>query len=81
MDAIQKVLAEIDDVCPRCHLRLAGIKDSRRYHDFTDPKSGKIDNDEPDSKRIKVSPCRACLGVLQEEFVEDTLTKVCQFSE
>jgi hypothetical protein len=36
----------------------------------------KENEEEPPEKKIKIAPCRACLGILQEEFMEATLQKV-----
>ena len=75
---VDSALAEIlHDVCYRCRLRLAAIKDSRQYHC-----SKGASTDPPEAKKVKVDnvPCLACLGVLQDQFMSDALQSV-SFSE
>eukprot|EP00095_Tigriopus_kingsejongensis_P006727 snap_masked-scaffold899_size83673-processed-gene-0.13 protein:Tk06727 transcript:snap_masked-scaffold899_size83673-processed-gene-0.13-mRNA-1 annotation:"acyl- synthetase" len=69
----------LSDICPRCVLRLAGLKRSAVIIE-SDPLDPSLDSDDgPDAKRSKVVPpplCRACLGVMQAGVMHEALQAV-----
>ena len=81
-DKVKAVLDELGGICPRCILRCSGVKNSAIMRDAESQKScgntGNEKNDEPPSKRAKVLPCRLCLGLLEERYMESALKSVSQ---
>ena len=80
-DKVKKVLDELGGICPRCLLRCSGVKNSAIMRDAEKPSThdenaGKETFDEPPTKKSKILPCRLCLGLLEERYVESALESV-----
>ena len=79
---VKEVLNELGGVCPRCLLRCSGIKNSAIIRDAESPITnddsiaGSEDGDEPPNKKAKTLPCRLCLGLLEERYMESALKSV-----
>jgi hypothetical protein len=88
--AIKEALKDVDSVCRRCILRLAGVKNSRE-HMTKDTKGDETKDTKADdgseesaasenlpqaSKRARLTPCRTCLGVLQDDIMLPEMDKV-----
>ena len=73
VEKVQKVLEELGGVCPRCKLRCSGVKNSSLIRE-----AGKkvIENEEPEMKKVKILPCRLCLGLLEERYMISALKSV-----
>ena len=73
--AVNEALSDFNDVCPRCRLRLAGVKDSREFFKAKDVQETSQSDSQPPEKKAKteITPCRACLGVMQETFMASAL--------
>jgi len=74
------------DVCDRCKLRLAGVKDSRehkavgcRQNGPSEAKKARLDeNGREDASSQHANICRACLGVLQDEHMKEAVKEVAE---
>ena len=80
-DKVKEVLNELGGICPRCLLRCSGVKNSAIMRDAEKPSThdenaGKETFDEPPPKKSKILPCRLCLGLLEERYMESALKSV-----
>ena len=77
---VKEVLNELGGVCPRCLLRCSGIKNSAIIRDaespITNSNADSENSDEPPKKKVKTLPCRLCLGLLEERYMESALKSV-----
>ena len=78
---VKAVLDELGGICPRCLLRCSGVKNSAIIRDAEKPSTldenaGKEIFDEPPTKKSKILPCRLCLGLLEERYMESALESV-----
>ena len=70
---VRVVLDDIGGVCQRCYLRCAGVKNSKLIQE-----AGEIIDEEcePASKIAKTLPCRLCIGLLEERYMESAFQSV-----
>ena len=88
---VEELLQELGGVCPRCSLRCQGVKNSSIMKDagvknssdihgtesqITPESSDNENTEEPPSKKAKILPCRLCLGLLEERYMESALKSV-----
>ena len=88
---VDEVLQELGGICPRCVLRCQGVKNSSIIRDagekdfsnisgaesqITPENSDNENIEEPPKKKAKVLPCRLCLGLLEERYMESALKSV-----
>ena len=71
---VKVVLDDIGGVCPRCYLRCAGVKNSKLIQEAGENKDD--EGDEPASKIAKTLPCRLCIGLLEERYMESAFQSV-----
>ena len=71
---VKVVLDDIGGVCPRCYLRCAGVKNSKLIQEAGEIKED--EGDEPASKIAKTLPCRLCIGLLEERYMESAFQSV-----
>ena len=71
---VKVVLDDIGGVCPRCYLRCAGVKNSKLIQEAGEIKDD--EGDEPASKIAKTLPCRLCIGLLEERYMESAFQSV-----
>ena len=71
---VKVVLDDIGGVCPRCYLRCAGVKNSKLIQEAGEIKGD--EGDEPASKIAKTLPCRLCIGLLEERYMESSFQSV-----
>ena len=89
MKAIKEALKDVSSICERCKLRLAGIKNSRIHLAVSsagmsvDEQGKEEDGEEeaaPAVKRQRLlpspSPCRVCLGILEDGVMHAELDRV-----
>ena len=72
VNEVKSVLNEIGGVCPRCLLRCAGVKNSKLIQEAGEIKA----EDEPPTKVAKTLPCRLCIGLLEERYMESAFESV-----
>jgi len=71
---VKVVLDDIGGVCQRCYLRCAGVKNSKLIQE-----AGEIKDEEcpePASKIAKTLPCRLCIGLLEERYMESAFQSI-----
>ena len=74
---VKTVLNDIGGVCPRCLLRCAGVKNSKLIQEAGEIKDS---DEEPKAKIAKTLPCRLCIGLLEERYMESAFQSVSFFS-
>ena len=90
LKAIKEALKDVSHICERCMLRLAGIKNSRIHLAvssvaMTVNEHGKEEDGEEEEEeaapavkrqRLSSSPCRVCLGILEDGIMHAELDRV-----
>jgi tRNA U54 and U55 pseudouridine synthase Pus10 len=78
VNQVKTILNELEGVCPRCVLRCAGVKNSGLMREA----GRQVENgqdEESKAKKVKMNeeePCRLCLGLLEERYMDSALESV-----
>ena len=75
VNKVKETLTELGGICPRCILRCAGMKNSKiiREAGLEETSEEKL---EPDTKKVKLNPCRLCIGLLEERYMDSAFESV-----
>ena len=78
VDKVKNILNELGGICSRCLLRCAGVRNSNLMREADQAADLADSGDEPVNKKAKINPCRLCIGLLEEKYMESAFDSICE---